>query len=152
MKTLLRVAAITGAVVLTMNLTVFAQRSGSTGKAGTGAPKVLQIDLDKLPPDLARALLREVSQQEKAQSGKKKTGRRNRKTEMKGAADAISLTEAIAIAEKAGKGRAINASRKDGLDYTHFTVQVVAPDGTSTRYTLSARGSILKQGQNRDRD
>jgi uncharacterized membrane protein YkoI len=132
-------AALAAAILLVSHSPVSAQRTGKAGK-GDENPKIIQIDLSKLPPDLAKAL----------QDFTKKKKTRDRRGEKKGAADAISLSEAIGIAEKAaGKGRATSANRKDGLDYTHFTVTVAHADGTTTRYTLSGTGKILQQRKSR---
>jgi uncharacterized membrane protein YkoI len=139
----LRLAALAAAILLVSQTPVSAQRTGKAGK-GEEKPKVIQIDLSKLPPDLAKALQDFTKKQKKS---------RDRRGEKKGAADAISLSEAIGIAEKAGKGRATSANRKDGLDYTHFTVTVAHADGTTTRFTLSGTGKILQQRKSRkDRD
>jgi uncharacterized membrane protein YkoI len=134
----LRWAALAAVVLLVSHTPVHAQRTGKVGK-GDESPKVIQIDLSKLPPDLAKAL----------QEFTKKKKTRDRRGEKKGAADAISLSEAIGIAEKAGKGRATSANRKDGLDYTHFTVNVSHADGTRTRYTINGTGKILQQRKSR---
>jgi YD repeat-containing protein len=140
--TKLRWAALTAAILLGSYLLLFPQRTGQAGEEGKKA-KVIQIDLSKLPPDLAKALL-EAAQKQKG------TGRH---AEKKGATGAISLSEAIAIAEKASNGHATSANRKDGLDYTHFTVTVSNPDGTRTRYTINGAGKILQQRkQQKERD
>jgi uncharacterized membrane protein YkoI len=138
----LRWVALAIVILLGSHLALSAQGTGRTGR-GDEKPKVIQVDLSKLPPELVKAI------QEATQ--KRKTS--GRTVEKKGAADAISLSEAVAIVEKASKGRATNADRKDGLDYTHFTVNVSLPDGTRTRYTLNATGKILQErkGQ-KDRD
>jgi len=115
-------------------------QTGGKAKKGDEKPNIIQVDPSKLPPDLAKALL---------EFQKQKSGGRDAK---KGASDAISLIEAITIAEKAGKGRAMSANRKDGLDYTHFTVNVSHADGTRTAYTIGGTGKILQERKNKERD
>jgi hypothetical protein len=119
------------AIILVSGTSVYSQGSKKPGKADE-SPKIIQIDFSKLPPELQKALLDfQKTQQEAAPK--------------KGVANAISLSEAIAIAENLGKGRAMSADRKDGLDYTHFNVNIAHADGTRTRYTLGATGNVLQQ-------
>jgi len=146
--------SLAAAMVVATNAPLFSQESKSSKDDKT--PKVIEIDISKLPPELAKQLL-EFSQRESAKAvepmkTQKGDNKNRKKAEMKGAPDAISLGEAVTLAEKAGKGKAISADRKDGLDYTHFTVQIVTSDGVRTQYTLSAKGVVLQQGKARDRD
>ena len=138
----MRLASLATAILLISQLPLLAQSSGKA-KQKDEKPNIIQIDPSTLPPELAKALL-EFAQKQKSTAAPAKN---------KGGADAISLAEAIGIAEKAGKGRATSADRKDGLDYTHFNVNVVHADGTRTRYTLGATGNILQQRKgSKDRD
>jgi uncharacterized membrane protein YkoI len=117
-----------------------AQQPGGSGK--------VEIDLNKLPPDLVKQIL---DAQKKSQKESKKD-QKTKKQPPKGAANAISLSEAVAAAEKASKGKATSASRKDGPDYTNFTVQILTPAGDRVRYTLSATGAVLEQRKGGDSD
>src|SRR5262245_58985401 len=84
-------------------------------------PNVIEVDLSKLPPDVAKQILETLKKEE---------------------AKPISLTEAINIAEKAGKGQAIKAERKgEGAD-TQFQVEVVGKDGARSRISLNAAGKV----------
>ena len=108
-------------------------------------PTVIQLDLNKLPPDVAKRLL------EIAGKGGSETAPAKRKGSEKGAAKktdetkktggkVISLTDAIAIAEKAGQGQAVKAERKGEGEDTHFNVEVVGKGGEKTKIELTATG------------
>jgi hypothetical protein len=88
-------------------------------------PNVVEVDLSKLPPDVAKKLLEALKTTEEVKP--------------------ISLTEAIQFAEKAGKGRAIQAEQDGDGAETTFALTLVSSDGTKKQITLDARGKVLEQ-------
>jgi uncharacterized membrane protein YkoI len=90
-------------------------------------PNIIEIDVSKLPPELAKQLLDSVKKKEDVKP--------------------ISLVEAITIAEKAGKGQATRAEVKGQGAEAQFRVDLVTKDGTRTRMTLSAAGKVVESGE-----
>ena len=87
-------------------------------------PNVIEIDLSKLPPDVAKAVRDSLKASEEVKP--------------------LSLTEAIGIAEKSSKGQAVKAERDgDGAD-ARFKIDVIAKDGTRSRINLNATGKPIE--------
>jgi hypothetical protein len=139
-----------GAAVLSLCLNGPATADETKDKAKSDKqPLVVQIDINKLPPDVAKRLLEIAGKggDEKGTKGKgdepapepKKKGE-TKKSAPKSSAKTISLTEAIAIAEKAGKGQAVKAERKGEGEETQFKVEVVGKGGEKSKIELSASG------------
>jgi uncharacterized membrane protein YkoI len=116
------------AAVIGLGLAGWSLADDKDGKdaKGKAKPNVIEIDLSKLPPDVAKQVL---------ESLKKET------------AKPISLIEAITIAEKVGKGQATKAERKGEGAETQFKVDVVGIDGTKVKLTLSAAGKVVESGE-----
>ncbi len=85
-----------------------------------------------LPPGLAKKL-------GALPEGKPEPGK---KPEAKESARAISLSEAIAIAEKTAKGTAVEAERSGEGGDVHFKVEVVGKDGQKQKVVLDASGKV----------
>jgi uncharacterized membrane protein YkoI len=148
MKSTFRIAAMALALTLAMNASAFAQGKGK-GKDNQNPPDAgtkIEIDLSKLPPELAKQLL-ELSKAK----GKTKTtqpAEKGKKVRVPNTGDpsAISLSKAISIAEKKGKGTAMSASRRDRGETTTFSVSVKTAEGVM-RYSMDAAGTITKEQQ-----
>lgn len=92
-------------------------------KAPKGKPNVVEVDLSKLPPEVAKQVLEAL-----------------KKPDVK----PITLIEAITIAEKAGKGQATRAELKGEGAEAQFKVDVVGKEGGKLRFTLSIAGKVLE--------
>ena len=103
-----------------------AQEKDGKDAKGKAKPNIIEIDLSKLPPDVAKQVLESL-----------------RKEEVK----PISLIEAITLAEKAGKGLASKAERKGEGSETQFKIDVVGSDGTKVKLTLNATGKVVESGE-----
>src|SRR5262249_59045984 len=99
-------------------------------------PNVVQIDLNKLPPDIAKRLL------ELSQAGDKKAPDKGKTAPVK----SISLSEAIAVAEKATKGQAIRADRREEDGEVTFRVEIRGGEGARKKVVVSAAGKVLSGG------
>jgi hypothetical protein len=88
---------------------------------------------NKLPPGLAK--------KEKAEDKKPEDG--------KGGGKAISLIEAIAIAEKSGHGKVVKAEAEEDDGTVQFKLELVGKDGKKSRIELDAAGKILKDEASR---
>jgi uncharacterized membrane protein YkoI len=86
-------------------------------------PTIIEVDLSKLPPDVARQLTEALKAREEVKP--------------------ISLSEAISAAEKAGKGQAIKAEREGESVETRFRIELVSKDGTRTRLVLGPSGKVI---------
>jgi uncharacterized membrane protein YkoI len=64
----------------------------------------------------------------------------------------ISLTEAIAIAEKTAKGTATKAERKGEGAETHFKIDVVNKDGEKQKVELTPDGKVRPSEEKKDDD
>src|SRR5262249_38573701 len=97
------------------------QQSTGKSKAKSKAPDVVEIDLSKLPPDLAREIrdrLKKSGSKESREGGKKKSdskehreggkkksgSKESREGGKKKSKKSISLTDAIKVVEATGKG------------------------------------------------
>ena len=110
------------------------QQSTGKSKAKSKAPDVVEIDLSKLPPDLAREIrdrLKKSGSKESREGGKKKSKK------------SISLTDAIKIVEATGKGEAERAGRRIYKGETQFYVEINTGERHRTRITLNSKGKIL---------
>jgi hypothetical protein len=96
-----------------------AKKTKSKGKR----PDVVEVDLNKLPPELAK----EIRERLQKKGGK-----------------TISLVDAIKIVQAAAdKGEVERASRRVSKGETQFHVEVNTGERRLTRYTLNAQGKIL---------
>jgi hypothetical protein len=59
---------------------------------------------------------------------------------------AITLAEAVTLAEQAGKGQAVWAERQGAGADASFTVDLLGGDGARVRVRLSAAGQVLGSG------
>jgi uncharacterized membrane protein YkoI len=101
----------------------FGQADDKKDKDPKAKSNIIEVDLSKLPPEVAKQVLEAL-----------------KKNEVK----PVSLIEAITSAEKAGKGQATKAERKgEGAD-AQFKVDVVLADGSRIRITLNAAGKVLE--------
>jgi uncharacterized membrane protein YkoI len=100
-------------------------------KDDKGKPNVVQIDLSKLPPEVAKKVL-EALQAPAA-------------TPKAAPAKIISLVEAIGIAEKTIRGEAVKAERKGEGAETHFKIEVLGKDGKKAKLELSGDGKPLEK-------
>jgi uncharacterized membrane protein YkoI len=98
------------------------QQSTGKSKAKGKAPDIVEIDLNKLPPDLAKEIRDRL---------KKKSG------------PTISLIDAIKIVEATGKGEVERAARRLSKGETQFYVEINTGERHRTRITLNAQGKIL---------
>ena len=124
------------------------QQSTGKSKAKGKAPDVVEIDLNKLPPDLAREirdrLKKKSSSKESREGDKKKSGsKESRESAKKKSKKSISLTDAIKIVEATGKGEVERAGRRVSKGETQFYVEINTGDRHRTRITLNAKGKIL---------
>jgi uncharacterized membrane protein YkoI len=100
-------------------------------------PVVIQIDASKLPPDVLKQLLQLAEKPKPTGEPVKPTGEGS-----KPAVKAISLTEAIAIAEKTAKGTATKAERQSEDGAVRFKIEVQDGKGAKTKLTLDAGGKV----------
>lgn len=117
--------------------------------APADAPKVIVIQLDasKLPPDV----LKQLMQLSKPGEPSKPTATKPEPTKpapakpepTKPAVKAISLADAIAIAEKTSKGTAVKAEREDEDGKVEFEVEVIDGKGVKTEIVIDASGKVL---------
>jgi len=136
------------------------QQSTGKSKAKGKAPDVVEIDLNKLPPDLAREIrdrLKKKSGSEESREGTKKKsdskesregGRKSGSEESreggkKKSKKSISLTDAIKIVEATGKGEVERAGRRVSKGETQFYVEINTGERHRTRITLNSKGKIL---------
>ena len=137
------------------------QQSTGKSKAKGKAPDVVEIDLNKLPPDLAREIRdrlkkkssskesregdkKKSSSKESREGDKKKSGsKESRESAKKKSKKSISLTDAIKIVEATGKGEVERAGRRVSKGETQFYVEINTGDRHRTRITLNAKGKIL---------
>lgn len=114
-------------------------KKGEDPKAAPGdAPKVivLQLDASKLPPDVLKKLLELGSPAAKASPPTPP------------AVKAISLAQAIGVAEKSAKASATKAEKKDGKDGgVQFRIDLVDANGNKAKVTLDAAGKVLDGGR-----
>jgi uncharacterized membrane protein YkoI len=92
-----------------------------------GKPNIVEIDLSKLPPEVAKQLL-EATQKAKTTKEAPKPVK------------TITLIEAITIAEKTTKGEATKADKKGEGTETHFKIDVVGKDGKKSKVELTYDG------------
>jgi uncharacterized membrane protein YkoI len=120
-------AALTTVLLLVQSASSDDEDQKGKGKKGKSkAPDVVEVDLGKLPPDLARELRAQLQTK-------------------KGKGRAISLTDAIKIVEAKGTGEVERASRKTSKSgETTFSIEVNTGERHRTRYTLDARGKITE--------
>lgn len=106
---------------------------------GDGKTIIIQIDASKLPPDVLKKLLELGTSSAKPEPGKKPAPV---------TVPAITLTEAIAIAEKANKGAAATkAERKDSKGaqpVPSFKIDLTDPKGNKIKVTLDASGKVTE--------
>ena len=108
------------------------------GKGKDGKSQLVTVDLNKLPPDVAKQVLKAL------EPDKKEADKGKGKGKGKGGAKSISLVEAITIAEKITKAQATKADRKDKDGVIEFKIDLLTKDGAKTKVTLDAKGQSLK--------
>ena len=123
---------------------------------GKGKAEIVEIDLDKLPPGLAkelRAYLKgdqgqrgQKGDQDERKDERKGKGEKKKGEEKKGKGKGemtLTLTDAIKIAEKQAKGEAIKAERRSKDGVVTFRVDVLV-GGEKTRVELDTRGKEIE--------
>jgi hypothetical protein len=136
---------------------------------------IIQIDASKLPPDVLKELLKlskptepmkPATKPEPVKPGTKpepvkpgvkpeptKPGIKPDTKPVTKPVKAISLSDAIAIAEKLTKGTVVKAEREDEDGKVEFELEVVDGKGGKTKITLDASGQVLeskKKGEKED--
>ncbi|MCI0683856.1 MAG: hypothetical protein L0Y71_17255 [Gemmataceae bacterium] len=146
---LMGIATLLASVGLTMAAT--ADDDGVKGKGkGKGKGGVVTVNLSTLPPGLAQQLLNHIDAAGKG-AGKKGLAHKGKKTvdgeKKKGKAgdQTISLSQAIDIAERVGKGEAVKADRKGTPDGFQFKVDIIRSDGRKSKILLSGAGKVLRE-------
>lgn len=112
-------------------------------------PKTITIELDKLPPDVAKRVL-ELTQSPPAK-GPKKGKSADKPVPADPAVKAIPLAKAIAIAEKLVKGEAVRAHRKGPPHDPHIDVDILSEDGTRTKVRLNAAGELMGSPEKKEK-
>jgi uncharacterized membrane protein YkoI len=118
-------------------------------------PIVIQIDASKLPPEVLKQLLQLAEKPKPASEPVKPTGDKpkpagdpekpgTKPTGERGkpAVKAISLAEAIAIAEKTTKGTVTKAERQADEGTVQFKLEVQDGKGIKSKLTLDASGKV----------
>jgi uncharacterized membrane protein YkoI len=120
--------------------------------APADAPKVvvIQLDASKLPPELLKQLMQLSKPTEAGKPAAKPEGTKpapkpegSKPEGTKPAVKSVTLVEAVAIAEKVGKGTAVKAEREDEDGKVQFEVQVIDGKGGKTEYKLDATGKVV---------
>lgn len=117
--------------------------------APADAPKVIVIQLDasKLPPDVLKQLMQlsKPTEPSKPTAVKPEPSKPAVKPEPSKPAlvKAISLADAIAIAEKATKGTAVKAEREDEDGKVQFEIEVRDGKGGKTEVVIDGSGKVL---------
>jgi hypothetical protein len=116
-------AAFTGVVSLACVVGLVSLCVAQVAKPADPAKKstTVEVDLSKLPPDLAKQLTEVLKGKE---------------------VKPISLIEAITLAEKAGKAKAVQAEMDGEGAEAEFSVTLRAADGSRKTFTLDAQGKI----------
>ncbi len=145
-------------------------KSKGKGKGKGKGPEIVELDLGKLPPDLAKAIRdRLQSQGHEEKKAKDKKGKKDMTEQYgqkgyqgqkghqdeykgkdkkgKGKGKTISLADAIRAAEAQGAGEAVKAERKTKDGVTQFKVELLARDGSKSKIALDARGRVLDSGK-----
>ena len=124
--------------------------------AEPGKPIIIQIDGSKLPPDVLKELLKLSKSSEPTKPGTKpeptKPGTKpgvkpeptkpGTKPEPTKTGKAISLSDAIALAEKATQGTVVKAAREDEDGKVQFKLDVIDGKGGKSKVTLDASGKV----------
>jgi uncharacterized membrane protein YkoI len=113
-------------------------------------PIIIQLDASKLPPEVLKELIKLSKSTEPTKPGKPDTKPEKPATKP---VKAISLADAIAIAEKTTSGTATKAERNDEDGAVQFKIDVLDGRGGKTKVTLSAEGKVLrveKKGDEKD--
>jgi len=163
MSTWRNVRTVYGAALVLAGLCLGLNASGAeeAQKEQQKKGKIVEIDLSKLPPELAKRL-EELSRagKEEGQKGKKgppkgfeKFGKKDffqKKGFKKGAEEkkpaegkTLTLAQAIAVVEKLSKGEAIKAERRGEGSKAHFSIEIADSLG-NRRVELSSTGEVLK--------
>jgi hypothetical protein len=127
---------------------------------GSGKVIILKLDVSNLPPGVLEKLLQAAGKSdskpavtptkgEEKEKGKKGKGKEEAPAKVTG----ISLTEAIARAEKATGGTATRAERQDEDKVVSYRIDLRGKDGARVRVTLDASGKVQPaQKKDEDRD
>jgi hypothetical protein len=123
---------------------------GEPGKSPAGAPEV-ETPAGKPKEEGSKPKEKAGKPKEEGGKAKEESGKPKGKSD-KGPAKsgksgvkgkAISLSEAITLAEKAGKGEALRAEKQGRGARTRFTVTLLGAEGVRIRVRLDATGTIL---------
>jgi uncharacterized membrane protein YkoI len=109
-------------------------------------PVIIQLDASKLPPEVLKQLIQLSKSDEPSKPGKSAPTQ---------SVKSISLTDAIAIAEKATKGTVVKAERKEEDGTVQFKLDVLDGKGGKSKVTLDASGKVTgteKRGEEKDED
>jgi uncharacterized membrane protein YkoI len=112
--------ALTAGLLIAIPGSATAQDGGGKGKQKGKMADVVEVDLSKLPPELAQKV----------------------RDALKGQGKAITLIEAIKIVQATGKGEVERAERRVKNGVTVFYVTVSTGERQYTRFTLDAQGKI----------
>lgn len=115
---------------------------------GKSEPEIVQVDLNKLPPEIAKAI-RDQTAAPKQDKGKDKKDKKDKKGDV--GSKSISLSDAIRIAEKSGFGTAVKAERKGESGDYHFKVDVLDKTGAKSKIKLDATGKLLEEKKGDDK-
>lgn len=111
------------------------------------APKVIVIQLDasKLSPDVLKQLMQLSKPGEPSKPAVKPEPSKPTKPEPSkpAAVKAISLADAIAVAEKTTKGTAVKAEREDEDGKVEFEIEVLDGKGGRTKLVIDASGKVI---------
>jgi hypothetical protein len=109
-------------------------------------PTVIQLDASKLPPELLKKLVEAGG----TQPTKPQPAKPDEAVKKPAPVKAISLSEAINIAEKQAKGLAAKAERKDHPE-VHFKIEVLDKEGAKIKVELGADGKKREKQDDDDK-
>jgi hypothetical protein len=124
------------------------------GKKGKGkGPEIVEIDLSKLPPSLARELRDSLRTPGTPEPKKDKKDKKDKKKgeDKKSKGKTINLMEAIRIAQSNANGEAVKAERKTKDGLTQFKVEVLSSSGEKSKIYLDDRGKRLESDPKDDK-
>jgi uncharacterized membrane protein YkoI len=122
-----------------------------------GKTIIIQIDASKIPPEVLKDLIKLSQASQPTKPGAKpeptkpgvkpepaKPGTKSLKT--------ISLSDAIAIAEKLTKGTVVKAEREDEDGQVEFELIVIDGKGGKSKVVLDGNGNVTKSEKGEDKD
>jgi uncharacterized membrane protein YkoI len=125
-------------------------------------PRVVEVDLNQLPPDVAKqvqAVLKAAQKEAKGAPPKTPPGlakkeeppappaepkKPGKPEKPKKPARTITLTEAIAIAEQTGRGQAVKAERRGEGAKARFEIDLIDKQGRRVEVEVSATGQLFQ--------